>query len=41
MTDAGEKVLGLVPLIVGAKIIDNMLDDEPRKRKNCIRQRRW
>jgi hypothetical protein len=33
MADAGEQIIGLVPVVVGAAIIDRFIDDDrPRRR---------
>ena len=33
MADAGEQIIGLIPVAIGAKIITSVLDDGPRRKR--------
>ena len=37
MTDASDKVIGMIPLAIGATLIERIMDDTPRKRKKSKR----
>ena len=33
MANAGDQLIGLIPVAIGAKIIENVLETKPRKNK--------
>jgi len=43
MSSTTDNLIGLVPIVMGAKIVENLLEDKPkrRKRNDFFKGNRW